>query len=215
MIQIRRASKYCIRVFMLVGQTVSCTICKISFFPMRISYFVRKHLIPLILATLTATIAFLLLSDVSRSKEKTLEVDRIDAYVLSTEGQTIIKRNQETFSLKKGDKKTILVGDRIRTLTDSSATLFWPDGSVTRLGEKTNITIHELQGGTSTQVDFSITEGKSWSNIVRYLDPDSHFKQRFDNDLKVAAVRGTVFEVNVDKNYIRTVSHAVDIQDEK
>ncbi len=142
---IRRASKYCIRVFMLVRRTVSCTICKISFFPMRISYFVRKHLIPLILASLTAIIAFLLLSDISRSSEKTLEVDRIEAYVLSTGGQTILKRGSETFSLKKDGRMTIAQSDKVRTLADSSATLFWPDGSVTRLGEKTNITIYELQ----------------------------------------------------------------------
>ncbi len=67
----------------------------------------------------------------------------------------------------------------------------------------------------TTQVDFSITEGKSWSNVVRYLDPNSHFKQRFDNDIKVAAVRGTVFEIQADKDYIRTISHSIDIQDEK
>ncbi len=47
------------------------------------------------------------------------------------------------------------------------------------------------------------------------MDPDSYFKQRFDNDLKVAAVRGTVFEVNLEKGYLRTESHAVTIQDEK
>ncbi len=47
------------------------------------------------------------------------------------------------------------------------------------------------------------------------MDPDSSFKERFDNDQKVAAVRGTVFDINLDKNYVHTESHAVTIQDEK
>ena len=95
--------------------------------------------------------------------------------------------------------------------------MFWPDGSLTRIAEKTNIAIHELKKEVSgaTAVNFSITEGKSWSNIARYLDPDSHFEERFDNDLKVAAVRGTVFEINLEKNYIHTVDHAITILDEK
>jgi hypothetical protein len=48
---------------------------------------------------------------------------------------------------------------------------------------------------------------------VRMLDPDSSFKQRFDHDQKVAAVRGTQFAINLDRGYLQTASHAVDITD--
>jgi hypothetical protein len=65
----------------------------------------------------------------------------------------------------------------------------------------------------STQVDISLSEGKTWTNIVRMLDPDSSFKQRFDHDQKVAAVRGTQFAINLDRGYLQTASHAVDITD--
>ncbi len=60
-----------------------------------------------------------------------------------------------------------------------------------------------------------MSEGKTWTNIARMLDPSSSFKQRFDHDQKVAAVRGTEFGVNLNKGYLYTSSHAVDIQGEK
>ena len=45
------------------------------------------------------------------------------------------------------------------------------------------------------------------------LDPDSSFKQRFDHDQKIAAVRGTQFAINLDRGYLQTTSHTVDITD--
>lgn len=178
----------------------------------------RQHIIPMVLATLVTVIAFLLFVDVSDSKNLVITKERISPYVLATEGKTVVRSSDgSTTTLEAQERKNIRTDDRIRTLANSSATIFWMDGSVTRLGESTNISVLELKSGAgdSTQVDFSISEGKSWSNLARGLDPDSSFKQRYDNDQKVAAVRGTVFEINVEKGYLRTESHAVDIQDEK
>jgi len=56
--------------------------------------------------------------------------------------------------------------------------------------------------------------GKTWSNIARYLDPASHFQERFDDDTKIAAVRGTVFEVNAADGYVHTVDHTISISDQ-
>jgi len=178
---------------------------------------IRQHLIPVVLSALVSVIVFLLFVDVSH-QNKTITKERINPYVLSTQGKTIVKSGDgATATLDAQQKKEIRSDDRIRTLANSAATIFWADGSVTRLGEKTNVSVLELKTNPnqSTQVDFSISEGKSWSNLARSLDPDSYFKQRFDNDQKVAAVRGTVFEVNVEKGYVHTESHAVVIQDEK
>lgn len=177
----------------------------------------RQHLIPVVLSVLVSVIVFLLFIDVSH-QNKTITKERINPYVLSTQGKTIVKSGDgSTATLDAQQKKDISADDRIRTLANSAATIFWADGSVTRLGEKTNVSVLELKTNPnqSTQVDFSISEGKSWSNLARSLDPDSYFKQRFDNDQKVAAVRGTIFEVNVEKGYVHTESHAVVIQDEK
>ena len=63
------------------------------------------------------------------------------------------------------------------------------------------------------QIDFSLEAGKSWSNVVKYYFGDSYFHERFNNDTALAAVRGTVFEVNLDHKYIHTIDHAVSIED--
>ncbi len=179
---------------------------------------IRQHIIPVVLTFLVTIITFLLFVDVGQTQGKAITKERINPYVLSTQGKTIVKSGDgTTTTLDSQQKKNIETEDKIRTLANSSATIFWSDGSVTRLGEKTNISVLELKNGVndSTQVDFSISEGKSWSNLGRTMDPDSYFKQRHDNNEKVAAVRGTIFEINVEKGYLHTESHAVTIQDEK
>jgi len=129
---------------------------------------VRQHIIPFVLTLLITLIAFLLFVDVGQTKGRVISKERIAPYVLATLGKTIIKSSDgATVTLDVQEKKNIASDDKIRTLANSSATIFWPDGSVTRLGEKTNISILELKNGAkdSTQIDFSISEGKSWSNI--------------------------------------------------
>lgn len=160
-------------------------------------------------------IVFLLFVDVSRTSGRGLSVNRIDPYVLCTEGKIIVRHGDKNKTLEIHDRENIKENDRIRTLAHSAATIFWPDGSITRLAEQTNVTINELKKWSeiSTQVDFSLTEGKTWSNISRYLDPASHFKERFDNDTKIAAVRGTVFEINTNDGYVHTVDHTISIAD--
>lgn len=137
-------------------------------------------------------------------------------HVLSTGGRTVVKRAEGTVTISEGKTADIREGDQIKTLPASSATVFWADGSVTRLSEKTTIDVTELSAnrdaGTS-RIDFSVSEGKTWSRVYQYLTDDSYFKQRFDGGTKVAAVRGTAFEINTEKGYLRTESHAVDVTD--
>ena len=182
------------------------------------SYYLARFSIPIILVTLLGGITWLLFLDVSKTESRTLSKDRINPYVLCTAGTTIIGREEgKKISLKENSKEDLKPNDRIRTLASSTAVIFWADGSVTRLSENTNISLLELRSDPngSTQVEISMSEGKTWSNIVRMLDPNSSFKQRFDHDQKVAAVRGTQFGVNLDKGYLYTSSHSVDIQWEK
>ncbi|MDP2103851.1 MAG: FecR domain-containing protein, partial [Candidatus Gracilibacteria bacterium] len=112
----------------------------------------------------------------------------------------------------------IIVGDKIRTLADSQATVFWPDGSVTRLGEKSSIKINEMKAKSiseNIQIDFSLEQGKSWSNVIRYLYDTSYFHERFNNETALATVRGTVFEINLDNQYVHTVDHSISVEDLK
>lgn len=117
--------------------------------------------------------------------------------------------------MEEGEKESIFRGDRIKTL-DSTATIHWPDGSITRLGERSSIRINEMQAKTANEdirIDFSLEQGKTWSNVIKYLYGDSYFHERFNNDTSLAAVRGTVFEVNLDRKYIHTIDHAISVED--
>lgn len=174
--------------------------------------FFQKHAVSLIMWGLFAIIGALLFSDFS--KGPTIISEKINPYVLSTKGNTLIIRDK-LITVEEHKQEPIFVGDRIKTL-DSTATVFWPDGSMTRLGERSSIKIHEIRAKTANediQIDFSLEQGKSWSNVVKYMFGDSYFHERFNNDTALAAVRGTVFEVNLDRKYIHTIDHAVSIED--
>lgn len=163
---------------------------------------------------LFAIIWVLLFSDFSQGP--TAMSEKINPYVLSTKGNTLIIRDK-LLTVEENQQAPIFVWDKIKTL-HSTATIFWPDGSITRLGEKSSIKIHEMRAKTANeaiQVDFSLEEGKSWSNVIKYMFGESYFHERFDNDTALAAVRGTIFEVNLDHKYIRTIDHGISIEDLK
>lgn len=156
-------------------------------------------------------IGLLLFSDFSKSP--TVVSEKIDPYVLSTKWSTIVLRDKVLKTVEEGLQMEVQVGDKIRTL-DSTATVYWPDGSVTRLWKKSSIIIHEMRAKTASeqiQVDFTLESGKSWSNVVRYMFGDSYFHERFSHD-SLAAIRGTVFEINLEKGYIHTIDHGVSIE---
>ncbi|EKD44674.1 MAG: hypothetical protein ACD_71C00050G0003 [uncultured bacterium (gcode 4)] len=177
-------------------------------------WFFLKHAIALIMWGLFAIIGLLLYSDFSENP--TIISEKIDPYVLSTKGKTLIIRDK-LITVEENKQAPVFVWDKIKTL-DSTATVFWPDGSITRLWEKSSIRIHEMRAKTANediQVEFSLEEGKSWSNVIKYLYGESYFHERFNNDTALAAVRGTIFEVNLDRKYIHTIDHSVSIEDLK
>lgn len=57
----------------------------------------------------------------------------------------------------------------------------------------------------------SLESGKAWSNIVRTLYPDSRVEFHIPRTGTVAGVRGTVFEINLDANYIHSIDHSVSL----
>lgn len=62
---------------------------------------------------------------------------------------------------------------------------------------------------TQINIKFDLLAGKSWSNVLNYIPTDSHFIQTF-NDHE-AAVRGTIFDINLDKQYVYVTDHLVNI----
>lgn len=178
-----------------------------------LSFFAR-HLAFSLMAGIAVLIFALLAFD--SAGMPTADKAEFSPHVLCTQGTTIVKRSDKSVVLSAEKTADIFQGDQIRTRGGSSATVFWTDGSVTRLSENTTVNVSELVNGkdaSSAKVDFSLVEGKSWSRVYRYLSDDSYFHERFDEGRKLAAVRGTAFEIDATKEYLRTQSHAVAITD--
>ncbi|MDD2565892.1 MAG: FecR domain-containing protein [Candidatus Gracilibacteria bacterium] len=146
-----------------------------------------------------------------------IESSTENPYLLVTKGSAIIKRDT-IVSLKENEKKVLEINDKIRTFDESSATVFWPDGSITRMGSKSAITISEMSASkdlSNIKIKFNIEQGKTWSNIVKFMTKNSYFTETYDFGNYAATVRGTVFEINLDDNYIHAVNHDVSLIDIK
>lgn len=123
------------------------------------------------------------------------------------------KLNEQSLSLN--EKETLASGDVILTGEDSLAVIYWGDGSLTRLGSHTKIEIEEnmiSKDFSEIHISFDLLSGKTWSQVVSFIGKDSSFTQSF-NGIE-AGVRGTIYEVDVDADYLRVIDHAVKLSGE-
>lgn len=128
-------------------------------------------------------------------------------------------RNPELYEkpqyLKKTIKTKIHPWDTISILSNSLAVIEWWDKSITRLWEKTTIKIDDVfinKDMSKINISFNTLRWKTWSNVVTIMWEDSYFEQNVE--WLVAAVRWTVYEVDADNQYIRTLEHEVNVTDE-
>jgi ribosomal protein L29 len=185
---------------------------------MLLQNFLHKHGISLVILGIFWVIISLLFIDASRFSEKSLNKERISPYVFCTQWTTIVSdENNASVTLEVYDKKNLTPGQRIRTNRSSTATIFWADGSVSRLAEETEIVVNELvtKNNGATKVNISMNSWKNWTNTSRILDEESSFKIQYESGERVAAVRGTIFDINLVDGYVFTESHAIEITDEK
>lgn len=184
-----------------------------------ILYKIRKYKFMIFLCFLVVFAWILILSDFrdNQIKAEIIENKYKDPYIIITKWSAIIKR-KSIIKLSVKNKENIFVWDKIRTFDDSNATLFWPDGSITRLWSKTAMTIDEIMINKKTasyNIKFNLEEWKTWSNIIKYLKKDSSFTESYDYWNYAATVRWTIFEMNIDNNYVHAVNHDVKIIDYK
>ncbi len=118
--------------------------------------------------------------------------------------------------LSKTETYSLQQDDAVETGDDSLGIVTWPDHSVTRLGSRTRIEIHTMlaeQWYGTIQIAFSLKKGKIWSNVVRALIGESYFETDLPKNDIIAWVRGTIYEINLEKHYIHAVNHAVSLRD--
>lgn len=137
------------------------------------------------------------------------------AYVQAIKWFWFIERDDEKIMIsEKTDKKEIFSWDIIKTINDSSVLLIsWWDWSITRLWWKSELLVNNLNISpdlTKIQVDFDLNSWKTWSNVVTSIWEDSYFNENFST--YVAWVRWTVFEVNLDSDYLYVSEHEVELK---
>ncbi len=116
-------------------------------------------------------------------------------------------------ALLEWEKEKLSIGDTIKTTKEESiAIIEWWDGSITRLGWNTQLQVNELfvsQSKDRLNIAFELFSWKTWSNVLSYIPWDSYFKQSF-MDME-AAVRWTVYNVDLENDYLYVVDHKVEL----
>jgi len=134
------------------------------------------------------------------------EINR-DSYVILMNWNATLN----SIPLKIENKEKIVKWDAVRTLWNNAlAVLEWWDGSVTRLWWNTSIKIDNLYLSSNLEkinISFNLLSWKSWSTVISFLWDDSYFKESFRDS--VAAVRWTIFDLDLDKDYLYVINHKV------
>ena len=120
----------------------------------------------------------------------------------------------DTKNLKIKTREKLKVWNTVKTIWEESlAVIEWWDNSITRLWWNTEIVIKEnyiASDLSKIQISLNLIKWKTWNNLVSLFWKESYFKQYVD-DVE-AATRGTVFEINKDKDYIYVENHEINLK---
>lgn len=135
-------------------------------------------------------------------------IDR-NSYVQLIKWEGLLNNNP----LYINSREKLAIEDTIETTTeDSLIVIEWWDGSITRLWWNTSIQVEELfvsDNKEKLNIVFELFSWKTWSNVVSYIPEESYFKEIFmDSE---AAVRWTIFNVDIEKDYIYVLDHSLNV----
>ncbi|MBX9809740.1 FecR family protein [Candidatus Gracilibacteria bacterium] len=175
----------------------------------------KKHIIFILLALIALVFVVAFGMTTYRYYQAIHSDDPLDPYISVEKGNATIARGDIAIDLTKPESYEIKEKDIIITRDDSLAMVVWPDHSITRLSANSRLIIERMQVAndySKIELVATLESGKSWSNIVRTLYPDSRIEFKLPKSGTVAGVRGTVFEINLDDNYIHSVDHSVTLK---
>lgn len=136
-----------------------------------------------------------------------------NSYVTLLQWQGKIESQGKMSLLKVQEKVPVIQGDTITTIwEDSLAIIEWGDKSITRMWGNSKVEIRENFVGKDLgkiNISFELLRGKTWSNVVTIMWENSYFKQEIKDN--VAAVRGTVYEADYEKDFIFVHNHEVSV----
>ncbi len=86
------------------------------------------------------------------------------------------------------------MGDVVATDSAGRAQLDYPDGSLTRLGPDTTLTVDVLDSAEAQRTALSLDVGQSWHRVQKLVAEKAQYE--VSTPVGVAAVKGTAFEVD-------------------
>lgn len=120
--------------------------------------------------------------------------------------------DEKNLEIKK--REILKVWNTIKTIWEESlAIIEWWDNSITRLWWNTEVIIKEnniASDLSKIQISINLVKWKTWNNLVSLFWKDSYFKHYVD-DVE-AWVRGTIFEINKDKDYVYVENHEITLK---
>lgn len=121
--------------------------------------------------------------------------------------------NEESLDIQA--RYVLAPGDKVEIIgSESLWVIEWWDGSLTRLWGNTKISIEQndiSRDYTDINISFKLIAGKTWSNVISFIGQDSSFTQNFEGI--EAWVRGTIFDVDLEKDFINVSDHQVELTD--
>jgi uncharacterized cupin superfamily protein len=98
------------------------------------------------------------------------------------------------------DGATLNEGDSVKTLENAKAEIVFFEGSITRLGSKTEITIEKTgqvgDSQNSRDISLKVILGQTWHRVKKMFSSESRYEVK--TATAVATARGTEFRVDVD-----------------
>ena len=149
-----------------------------------------------------AFVAFILLSAIlcASSSVSAAESGANDAVVVVIQGTArIYSKGVPGRLLNKGD--LIKKNQEVKVAEKSRIEMQFPDGTVMRLSEKSQLIMNELAFNKQTEdknFKVQLMVGKLWAKVKKLVTPDSSVEVNISN--AIAGVRGTVYRVNVDED---------------
>lgn len=139
-----------------------------------------------------------------------------DPYVYTLSGETIVLRGDLKITVSQDEQYSLEKNDTLVTY-EWIASIVYPDGSVVRMAENTRLVLEEVMVNrdlTEIRIANRIEQGKIWTNVVRALFGNSYFVTRIPSQRVTAAVRGTVYEIDLENDYIHSIDHAVTLEND-
>ncbi|MFC2004482.1 FecR domain-containing protein, partial [Chloroflexota bacterium] len=156
---------------------------------------VRKVAIPVTLALLLA-IGVSILGAFNLLSPQTALASQCTLSILS--GSVEVQKPDLDTVQQGADGMTLIAGTRVKTTPDSHALLTFFEGSTIKLEPNTDVEIQQIEyDEQSTTIVLKQWLGRTWSRVVKMVDPGSHYQ--VETPSAVAVVRGTLFTTEVEE----------------